>query len=136
MKRFFVVLILIGAAVPAFAANVGVSISLGEPGFFGRIDIGDAPQPRLIYRDPKVVGRLVAPEPLYLRVPPEHARNWRKHCHEYDACGRRVFFVEDRWYNKVYVPHYRQRHADRDRHEHQDERRHDNDRDHREGRNR
>ena len=117
MKRFFVVLILIGAAVPAFAANVGVSISLGEPGFFGRIDIGDAPQPRLIYRDPKIVGRVVVSEPLYLHVPVQHARNWSKHCHEYDACGRPVYFVQNRWYNEVYVPARRNRshHQDRER---------------------
>jgi hypothetical protein len=136
MKRFLLALTLIGGAVPAFAADVGVSISVGEPGFYGRIDIGDAPSPRLIYRDPKVVGRLVSPEPLYLRVPPEHARNWRKHCHEYNACGRRVFFVENRWYRDVYVPHYRRRHPEHERRERQDERRHDNGRDHRDERGR
>jgi uncharacterized protein YcfJ len=26
---------------------------------------------------------------------------------QYNACGRPVYFVDDRWYNDVYVPHYR-----------------------------
>jgi hypothetical protein len=126
MKRFLVALVLMGAAVPVFAANVGVSIEVGQPGFYGRIDIGGAPPPRLIYREPKIVGRVVVSEPLYLYVPPQHARNWSKHCHEYNACGRRVFFVQDRWYKEVYVPHYRQHHAERERHEEREEHRRGN----------
>jgi len=35
--------------MPAHAADVGVSISVGQPGFYGQIDIGDFPQPQLIY---------------------------------------------------------------------------------------
>jgi hypothetical protein len=33
----------------ALAADVGVSVQVGELGFYGRIDIGNLPQPRLIY---------------------------------------------------------------------------------------
>ncbi|WP_373020259.1 hypothetical protein [Thiomicrorhabdus sp.] len=51
--------------------------------------------------------------PLYLHVPPGHIKHWRMHCREYNACGRRVFFVDDNWYNHEYVPHYQQRHRDR-----------------------
>lgn len=111
------------AAVPVFAADVdvGVSISIGDPNFYGRIDIGDFPQPRLIYRRPILIERVpVAREPLYIRVPPGHAKNWRKHCHQYDACGRPVYFVEDRWYNDVYAPRYRERHGNHDRREDRD----------------
>ena len=37
-------------SLPALAsAQIGVSINIGEPGFYGRIDIGDYPRPRLIY---------------------------------------------------------------------------------------
>ena len=116
------------AAVPVFAADVdvGVSISIGDPNFYGRIDLGDFPQPRLIYRRPIVIERVrQTPEPLYLRVPPGHAKNWRKHCHQYDACGRPVYFVEDRWYNEVYVPRYRERHGDHHDRGHDDDH-HDN----------
>lgn len=100
-------------AMPAFSADVGVSISIGQPGFYGRIDIGDFPPPMLIYREPIIVHR--APyafvhEPIYLRVPPGHAKRWSRYCGRYDACGRPVYFVQDRWYNNVYVPEYRKRH--------------------------
>ena len=120
MKRLFIAAAFtLAAASPALAADVGVSISIGDPGFYGRIDIGDYPQPRLIYREPRVIYREAAREPIYLHVPPGHAKNWRKHCRKYDACGERVYFVQDSWYNQVYVPRYQERHHDRrsDRHD-------------------
>ncbi len=49
----------------------------------------------------------MAPQPIYLRVPPGHRKNWRKHCLRYGACGQPVYFVGDNWYNNVYVPSYR-----------------------------
>lgn len=110
MKRLLLgAALALATATPAFATEVGVSISIGEPGFYGRIDIGDFPQPRLIYREPRVIQRTVMREPIYLHVPPGHAKDWRKHCHKYDACGERVYFVQDSWYNEVYVPRYRER---------------------------
>lgn len=94
------------------AAQVGVSVSVGEPGFYGRIDLGDYPPPRLIYAEPLIVERVrVRPAPVYLHVPPGHARNWDKHCRHYDACARPVYFVEDDWYERVYVPEYRGKHG-------------------------
>ncbi|MCL2790990.1 MAG: hypothetical protein FWD79_10155 [Desulfobulbus sp.] len=92
-------------------ALAGVSISIGEPGFYGRIDIGSFPQPRLIYSEP-VVARRVSTwyPPIYLRVPPAQARNWYRYCNAYNACGRPVYFVEDAWYREVYVPRYREVH--------------------------
>jgi uncharacterized protein YcfJ len=110
MKRFASALAALLVAAPAFAGDVGVSVTVGQPGFYGRIDIGDLPPPRLVYEKPIVVTpapRGVVVEPLYLRVPPGHARNWRRHCMEYNACDRPVYFVTDRWYTDVYVPHYR-----------------------------
>ena len=62
--------------------------------------------------------------PIYLRVPPGHAKNWRKHCHKYNACGERVYFVQDNWYSREYVPHYQKQHRDR-RDEHRDDNRDD-----------
>jgi hypothetical protein len=94
----------------SLAADVGVSISVGEPGFYGRLDIGNFPPPQLIYPRPIVIQPVagVVYEPIYLRVPPAHAGDWRRYCNAYGACGRPVYFVQDRWYNEVYVPHYRQ----------------------------
>jgi hypothetical protein len=114
MKRYVFSLLLAAATLPAFAADVGVSVSVGQPGFYGRIDIGNAPPPVLIYPQPVVIQKVYVaqpPPPLYLHVPPGHAQKWSKHCHKYDACSRPVYFVKDDWYNNVYVPHYQQVHA-------------------------
>lgn len=117
MKRLFIAAAFtLAAASPALAADVGVSVTIGQPGFYGRIDIGDYPKPQLIYSEPRVIYREAAVavrEPIYLNVPPGHAKNWRKHCRKYDACGERVYFVQDSWYNQVYVPSYQERHDNR-----------------------
>jgi hypothetical protein len=118
MKRFFIAAAVASAALtmPALAADVGVSVSIGQPGFYGQIDIGDYPypQPRVIYRQPRVVERVyVEREPIYMRVPPGHARNWRMNCHRYNACGERVYFVQDSWYQHEYAPRYQEQHRDR-----------------------
>jgi uncharacterized protein YcfJ len=97
------------AALPVLASDVGVSVSVGQPGFYGRIDIGTL-TPQLVYAQPVVVQPLpagVVVQPAYMHVPPGHARNWRKHCARYGACGQPVYFVQDRWYNDVYVASYR-----------------------------
>lgn len=110
MKRFLFAAVLITIAAPALAANVGVSISLGQPGFYGQIDIGNHPAPQLIYRAPVIVQPVpmgMAAQPMYLHVPPGHRKNWRKHCQRYNACGQQVYFVRNDWYNNVYVPSYR-----------------------------
>ncbi|MEZ0236753.1 MAG: hypothetical protein ACAH06_01700 [Methylophilaceae bacterium] len=97
--------------MPASAADVGVSVTVGQPGFYGRIDIGDFPRPVLVYPEPIIVRPVgVAYEPIYLHVPPGHAKKWRSYCGQYNACGRPVYFVQDHWYNDVYVPEYRERH--------------------------
>src|ERR1700693_6393134 len=110
-KRILLTLATIAAAAtaPAFAADVGVSISVGQPGFFGQIDIGGAPPPAVVYSRPVVIQSVpVAGPPLYLHVPPGHYKHWNRYCGQYNACGRQVYFVRDSWYNNVYVPHYRE----------------------------
>lgn len=112
------------APTMAQAANVDVNINIGQPGYYGRIDIGDFGRPQLIYSEPRVIYRNVASrEPIYLRVPPGHAKNWRKHCGKYNACGERVYFVQDSWYEREYVPRYQAKHHDR--HENREDRRDD-----------
>jgi len=128
MKRFLIAAVVAAAAIttPALAADVGVSVSIGQPGFYGRLDIGNFPQPQVIYRQPVVIERVPMDRPpIYLRVPPGHAKHWRKHCREYNACGERVYFVQDNWYNREYVPRYQEQHRDR-RDERRDENRDDN----------
>ena len=99
--------------LPAIAsAQVGVSINIGQPGFYGRIDLGDYPQPQLIYDQPVIYRQSQTRyAPIYLRVPPGHAKNWGKHCARYNACSRPVYFVQDSWYENTYVPAYQSRHG-------------------------
>lgn len=107
MKKLFFAVTFVLLSAPAAAQNVGVNVTIGQPGFYGQIILGNAPPPELIYPQPVIVtpGPAVLP-PIYLRVPPGHERHWRRYCHRYHACNRRVYFVRDRWYNNVYVPHY------------------------------
>lgn len=95
----------------AQAADVNVSVNIGQPGFFGRLDIGGYPEPTLLYPQPMMIRQVEASQPpLYLRVPHYHARHWRSHCHRYHACGERVFFVRDDWYRHQFAPRYREQH--------------------------
>lgn len=115
LKRFVISSALLFASASALAADVGVSISVGQPGFYGRIDIGDYPypQPRVIYNRPVIIHRHVdVYEPIYLRVPPGHAKKWSRYCDRYHACGRPVYFVQDSWYHNEYAPLYRERHEE------------------------
>ena len=116
MKRFLIAAAIAAVtfSTPTLAADVGISVSIGQPGFYGRLDIGDYPQPQVIYRQPIVIERVpMGRPPVYMRVPPGHAKNWRKHCREYNACGERVYFVQDDWYSREYVPRYQEQHRDR-----------------------
>jgi hypothetical protein len=133
MKRMLLAAALaVTAMAPALAADVGVSVSIGQPGFYGRIDIGNYPQPQVIYPQPVVIAPApyaVVQRPIYLRVPPGHAKNWGKHCGRYAACGQPVYFVQDGWYQNVYAPHYREEHRHDKRGGRDDRRRGRDDRD-------
>lgn len=141
MKAMLLAASLLALSASAFASNTAVSISVGQPGFYGRIDVGDYPAPQLVYGQPVIIERpvrYVESAPIYLRVPPGHAKNWRKHCHAYHACNQRVYFVQDRWYNNEYVPRYHQRHGGprhephrNQHHGHRDDHRNDHRGDHR-----
>lgn len=113
-----------GFAAPgaARAADVGVSVQISQPGVYGRIDIGRLPVPQVVLPNPVlitpprplppprvVVGVAPPPppppqQPIYMWVPPGHQKNWRKHCHRYNACGVPVYFVQDRWYDEHVRP--------------------------------
>ena len=49
--------------------------------------------------------RPVQVAPIYLSVPPGHAKNWRKHCQKYNACGQQVYFVRTAEYESGYREH-------------------------------
>jgi hypothetical protein len=117
VKRLLFTVIAAVATVPAFAGDVSATLGISQPGFYGQITIGDLPRPAVIYTEPMWVERPVkvvrVVQPIYLHVPPGHAKHWSKHCAEYGACGRPVYFVREDWYQTYYVPHHQGR-GDRD----------------------
>lgn len=116
MKRILMAMAMTIAATTLSApASAQVSVNIGQPGFYGRIDIGGFPPPPLLFPEPRMIHRVpVSRPPLYLHVPPGHARDWRRHCRHYGACGERVYFVQDNWYRDEYAPRYQERHGHRD----------------------
>ena len=69
MKRLLCAAAIAAVSFPVFSADVGVSVTVGQPGFYGRIDLGNVPQPpQLIYPQPVLIQRVpvgvVAPPPL------------------------------------------------------------------------
>jgi hypothetical protein len=101
------------AAVHASSVDLNVILS-GEikPGVYGRVEIGNTPPP-VYYPEPIIIvkqSRPVSMAPVYLNVPPGHAKNWRKHCSKYDACGKPVYFVRTEEYDPDYRPHKKGKH--------------------------
>ncbi len=99
-RSMLAALLLSAAAVPALAA---VSVSIGDPNFYGRIDLGGGPPPAVINAQP-VYGsaQLESSEPVYLRVPGYEQADWGRNCYRYSACGRPVYFVHEDWYRDHY----------------------------------
>jgi hypothetical protein len=103
LRTAVAVALLGAAALPALAAvDVGVGVTIREPGVYGRIEIGNMPPPPVLYPQPVIITqpRVVVAQPvqpLYLYVPPGHAQKWSKHCHKYNACARPVYFVQENW---------------------------------------
>jgi hypothetical protein len=99
-----ILVVLLLQLYPVDAANAETRVILSSdvrPGIYGRVDIGGAPPPLLVYPEPVVVVRQpqsVQVQPIYLHVPPGHAKHWSKHCHEYNACGSPVYFVKSAEY--------------------------------------
>jgi hypothetical protein len=112
-----------GAAHAQAYVNATVGGELA-PGVYGRIQIGNAPPPPLLYPQPVIIHQpavVVPRSPIYLYVPPGHAKNWGKHCMRYNACNQPVYFVkepprrhDDRGYGKRHEPRYDQRYDPRD----------------------
>ncbi len=88
------------AATAQAQTSVGVSIDIQQPGVYGRIDIGNAPPPPVVYAQPVLITappRHMRQRPIYLYVPPGHQKNWARHCARYGACGQPVYFVREQW---------------------------------------
>jgi hypothetical protein len=116
MKRFLILatVAVVTFSAAALAVDVGLSVNLGQPGFYGRLDPSGYPQPQVIYRQPRSVQRVPQNQPpVYMRVPRNQSRNWSKHCGQYNACGDRVLFVQDKWYKRDYAPRYQEQNGNR-----------------------
>ena len=112
--------IMTAAAVPeALAQNVSINaVITGQivPGVYGQFVVGNGPPPPLVYSQPVIVQppavAVVTPmQPIYLHVPPGHAKHWSKHCHEYDACNRPVYFVKSAEYEPGYAADHGHHHG-------------------------
>jgi hypothetical protein len=124
----------LGVLVAILIVSIGVSragdldihvILSGQvaPGVYGQVQLGNNSPPPVVYAQPMIIEPQASPPPpVYLHVPPEHAKNWRKHCHEYHACNRPVYFVR----SAEYAPGYDHRERE---HDHDHGRRDDRDRD-------
>jgi len=128
------------AAGSSYAGGVDIRVILSGqvvPGVYGQVNIGNDGPPAVVYAQPIVIEPQYAPPPpIYLHVPPGHARNWRRYCREYNACNRPVYFVRSQEYEPEYQRHYqeheREREMERQRWE-EHERDRDRDRDHERG---
>ncbi len=118
--------VLFWVAAGAAHAQAYVNATVGgelAPGVYGRIQMGNAPPPPLLYPQPVIIHQpavVVPRSPIYLYVPPGHAKNWGKHCARYNACNQPVYFVkepprrhDDRGYGKQHEPRYDKRHEPR-----------------------
>lgn len=98
------------SAAPSWSAvDVGVGITIREPGVYGRIEIGTQAPPPLVYAQPVIIQQptvVVHQPPMYLYVPPGHAKDWSKHCSRYNACSRQVYFVKEEWVQTRYDEHH------------------------------
>ena len=110
MKHLAVVALALSAAAAGAQTSVGVSIGINQPGVYGRIDIGNFPQPAVVYPQPVIITPrpvYVQQRPIYLYVPPGHQKNWAKHCARYAACGQPVYFVQENWVRERYEEEHR-----------------------------
>ncbi|WP_294262152.1 hypothetical protein [Propionivibrio sp.] len=81
---------LAAATAAALASDVAVSVSIGQPGFYGRFDIGGYPPPQLIYQQPIIIERVpIYRQPIYLNVPPATPRTGANTVAFASACGER-----------------------------------------------
>jgi hypothetical protein len=112
------IVILLGLGINFAHASEGDKgtplFSLIQPGFYGLVDIGNGPPPPVVYAQPILIASSSASDhaaPIYLHVPPNHAKDWSKFCHKYNACNQPVYFVRSGEY-------VRDKHYSSQEHEH------------------
>lgn len=100
LARGLAMALAVAASAGGVAAQTYINATVGgqiAPGVYGRVDIGNS-APALLYPQPVVIAPpavYVPRSPIYMYVPPGHAKNWSKHCARYSACGQPVYFVKE-----------------------------------------
>lgn len=92
-------------------SHEAAALAVGEPGFHGVLDVSGFPRPVVTDDDPVIVRPLRVGDlgrPLYVYVPTLQRWRWKQYCDRYGACGRPVYFVKKAWYEKVYLPAWRE----------------------------
>ena len=135
MRVISILALLSACASASHAGGVDIRVMLSGqvvPGVYGQVRIGNEGPPPVVYAQPMLIeSQHAPPPPIYLHVPPGHAKNWRKHCHEYNACNRPVYFVRSREYDPEYQRHYQDHEREREMERRRwQERERDHDRDH------
>ena len=130
---------LIAGLGAARAGDLDIRVMLSgqvAPGVYGQVQIGNDRPPPIVYAQPVLIEPQAASSPpVYLHVPPGHARNWRRHCREYNACNRPVYFVRSQEYEPEYQRHYADHERERDEERRRwEDRERDQERDHGHGR--
>jgi hypothetical protein len=118
MRVITILPLLIAGASASYAGDLDIRVMLSGqvvPGVYGQVTIGNESPPAVVYAQPMLIEPQPAPPPpIYLHVPPGHAKNWRKYCHDYNACNRPVYFVKSREYEPEYQRHYRDHERERE----------------------
>lgn len=84
----------------------GVTVTINQPGVYGRVVLGHLPPPPVILPQPVIIHHTpvaMHAQPVYLYVPPGHQKKWHKHCYRYNACGQQVYFVQEHWVHDRYA---------------------------------
>ncbi|HTZ40739.1 MAG TPA: hypothetical protein VMB77_11295 [Syntrophales bacterium] len=90
MKRILLAIaITLITVTAAQAADLGVALTIGQPGFYGRFDVGSFPPP-VVYTHPVVVRPVpvVVARPVYAYVPHGHVKHWYRDHHGYPVYYR------------------------------------------------
>lgn len=107
------------------APNVAVTVNIGGPEIYGRVQIGRVAPP-VIFEQPVVIIQpevMLPRQPIYMRVPPGYERDWSRYCANYGACSQPVYFVQAR--PQPRGDRYEGRQRDEHEDHHRDERRRD-----------
>ena len=112
MKRLLFAAALAATTVPALANDVGVSISIGQPSIYGRIDLGGYPQPQIIDPQPRVMFRAaMSRPPTYMHVPPALRKTGARTAVLTTPVENGSIF-QNNWYERNYVSRYQAQNRD------------------------